>query len=306
MRNRRYVLVIMDSTGRSIRRLGVSRKLIEIAVGILAAVLIVAGGMLIHGATRYDSAVEARQLKAENAELESLLTRVESQIPGLRQAADRSDRSFAQLWSRSGLGIEPQLLAIGPHESSTMPGIDASLAAAVNGDLLARDPIALPFEAERIRADGRSLQHSLAALHEYFHDAERLLSHTPSVRPTNTSWLTSSFGRRRDPMTRQWLMHKGLDLGGQTGMPIVAPADGVVIFTGRRGGYGLTVVVDHGYGMQTHYAHLHRYRVRTGQRVRRGELIADMGSTGKSTGPHLHYEVRRVGNPLDPTLFILD
>ena len=101
-------------------------------------------------------------------------------------------------------------------------------------------------------------------------------------------------------------MHKGLDLGGQTGMEIACPADGVVIFTGHRGGYGVTVVVHHGFGLQTHYAHLSRYMVRVGQRVQRGEVIALMGSTGKSTGPHLHYEVRRNGEPLDPEKFILD
>jgi murein DD-endopeptidase MepM/ murein hydrolase activator NlpD len=118
--------------------------------------------------------------------------------------------------------------------------------------------------------------------------------------------VTSSFGRRRDPIFKTWLMHKGLDLGGHTGMDITAPADGIVIYTGWRGGYGKTVVVDHGFGLQTHYAHLSDYRVQVGQRVRRGEVLALMGSTGKSTGPHLHYEVRSNGQPLDPIRFILD
>jgi murein DD-endopeptidase MepM/ murein hydrolase activator NlpD len=89
-------------------------------------------------------------------------------------------------------------------------------------------------------------------------------------------------------------------------MEILAPADGMVIWLGGRGGYGKTVVLDHGYGVQSHFAHLNSYRVQLGQRVHRGEVIAEMGSTGISTGPHLHYEVRRHGRPLDPRNFILD
>ena len=102
------------------------------------------------------------------------------------------------------------------------------------------------------------------------------------------------------------VMHKGVDFAGYTGMPVVAPADGVVIWTGTRGGYGRTVVIDHGNGIQTHFAHLNRYDVRRGDHVARGEVVAEMGSTGKSTGPHLHYEVRRYGEPVDPLSFILN
>jgi murein DD-endopeptidase MepM/ murein hydrolase activator NlpD len=309
MKNRRYVLVMMDSAGRSIRRFGVSRRYVEIAVAAVATCILIGAGMLLHGLLRYDVATEAQAIRSENVQLEALIARLESQLPGLNHALGRSERSFAQLWSRSGLGVEPHLLAAGPHEETQrQPSarFDEPFACAVNGDVLELEPIALPLEADRIRTDGRALQHTLAQVHEYFHDAERLLSHTPSIRPTATAWVTSSFGKRRDPINGAWLMHKGLDLGGHTGKPIVAPADGVVIFVGRRGGYGQTVVMDHGYGIQTHYAHLNKYRVERGQRVRRGQLIADMGSTGKSTGPHLHYEVRRLGNPLDPRRFILD
>lgn len=305
MKNRRFVLIIVGSTGRSVRRVGVSRRSLQLAAVALAGMVLIGTGMLIHGALRYDLAAEAQEIRSENAVLQAMLARLDAQLPTLRHSLGRSERSFAQLWSRSGLGVEPRLLSAGPHEEvAGLPG--EPLAEVINGDVLDLEPIALPFEAERIRTDGRALQHSLAEVQEYFHDAERLLSHTPSIRPTATPWVTSSFGRRRDPISGALMMHKGLDLGGHVGKEIVAPADGVVIFVGRRGGYGQTVVMDHGYGIQTHYAHLSGYHVKRGQRVRRGQLIADMGSTGKSTGPHLHYEVRRLGNPLDPRRFILD
>jgi murein DD-endopeptidase MepM/ murein hydrolase activator NlpD len=133
-----------------------------------------------------------------------------------------------------------------------------------------------------------------------------MLSNTPSLRPARSPWLTSGFGRRNDPVHGGLAIHKGIDIGGQNGTEVFAPADGVVIFVGKRGGYGNVVVVDHGYGLQTHYAHLSKFRCHVGDHLRRGDTIAGMGSTGKSTGPHLHYEVRRYGRPLDPTRFILD
>ena len=89
-------------------------------------------------------------------------------------------------------------------------------------------------------------------------------------------------------------------------MLVFAPADGKVIWTGVRGGYGQVVVLDHGWGLQTHFAHLSKYLVERGDQVKRGEPIAEMGNTGRSTGPHLHYEVRQDGFPTDPRNFILD
>jgi murein DD-endopeptidase MepM/ murein hydrolase activator NlpD len=168
------------------------------------------------------------------------------------------------------------------------------------------DPIELPVELDRVLADGKTTQRDLGELLEYFHDAQRMLSNTPSLRPARSQWVTSSFGRRQDPVHGGLALHKGLDISGSIGTEVFAPADGTVIFVGRRGGYGNVIVVDHGYGLQTHYAHLSKFRCTVGDHLRRGDTLADMGSTGKSTGPHLHYEVRRYGRPLDPAHFILD
>jgi murein DD-endopeptidase MepM/ murein hydrolase activator NlpD len=101
-------------------------------------------------------------------------------------------------------------------------------------------------------------------------------------------------------------MHKGIDFAADHGADVTAPADGLVIFVGNRGGYGKAVVIDHGYGIQTHYGHLSGYRVEIGQRVKRGQIVAAVGNTGRSTGTHLHYEVRYNGIPQDPEKYILD
>lgn len=304
MKNRRFALVIMDSTGRNVRRLSIARRNVEVAAGIAGGVALILLLALGHGLWLRSDAQEAQQIVAENRELKKIVKQLESHLPQARALAMHTELTFTQLWAKSGLGAEPRLLSMGPLEQADLGAAAAPVVA--GNDLLSMEPVSLPLELDRIEEDGLALQSTLGETLEYFHDAEQLLSNTPSVRPTNTPWLTSSFGKRRDPIFNYWVMHKGLDMAGHIGLQIYAPADGVVIWTGKRGGYGVVVVIDHGYGLQTHYAHLSKYLVAPGQHVRRGDLIAEMGSTGKSTGPHLHYEVRYNGQPLDPRRFILD
>jgi murein DD-endopeptidase MepM/ murein hydrolase activator NlpD len=111
----------------------------------------------------------------------------------------------------------------------------------------------------------------------------------------------SSYGMRIHPITKVRTMHEGMDFSARTGTPIYATGDGRVTFAGRdNSGYGMYVIIDHGYGYKTLYAHLYKTLVKKGQRVRRSDIIALVGNTGKSTGPHLHYEVRLNGKPVDP------
>ncbi len=110
----------------------------------------------------------------------------------------------------------------------------------------------------------------------------------------------SGFGMRTDPIDGSQKMHKGIDIGAPAGTPIAAAADGVVTWAGERGGYGRLVVIDHGDGVETRYAHQSRLDVVPGQRVTAGQTIGAVGSTGRSTGPHLHFEVRLGGEAVDP------
>lgn len=126
----------------------------------------------------------------------------------------------------------------------------------------------------------------------------------PFFRPTSAAAQSSSYGVRLDPFTRRPAFHSGLDFPGATFTPIYATAPGVVSFTGGRSGYGNTVEIDHGGGFKTRYAHLAGFNVRVGQRVAVGQRIASMGSTGRSTGPHLHYEVWVNGRAQNPNRFL--
>ncbi|HEV2078273.1 MAG TPA: M23 family metallopeptidase [Allosphingosinicella sp.] len=126
----------------------------------------------------------------------------------------------------------------------------------------------------------------------------------PSLKPVEGASFTSGFGSRTDPFQGRTAMHAGIDLAGPVGTPIYATADGVVQRSEWAGGYGNLVELDHGKGIQTRYGHLSTSLVSAGQRVKRGDLIARMGSTGRSTGSHLHYEVRIDGKPVNPVPFM--
>ena len=138
-------------------------------------------------------------------------------------------------------------------------------------------------------------------------DKEKLLAATPAIQPVSNADLkriASGFGYRIDPVYKTVKLHPGLDFAAPAGTPIYATANGTVEFAGNRGdGYGNNVIINHGYGYKTLFGHMFRIKARAGQRVNRGEVIGWVGSTGKSTGPHCHYEVIKNGNKIDPIYF---
>ncbi len=126
----------------------------------------------------------------------------------------------------------------------------------------------------------------------------------PTRKPVDNMRLTSSFGMRNHPVLRKRMRHNGIDIPAATGTPIYAPADGVVGRAQRLGGYGNYAEIEHGNGIQTRFGHMSRIAVAPGQRIKQGEIVGYVGSTGRSTGPHLHYEVRIAGTPVNPIPFV--
>ena len=146
-----------------------------------------------------------------------------------------------------------------------------------------------------------SLETLLAHLEE---NSARLLQ-TPSIAPTR-GWMTSTFGYRTSPFTGNREFHRGIDIAGRAGTPIVATADGVVQFAGKRRAFGNSVILRHGYGVETKYGHLEQVLVHEGDKIKRGQKVGLMGSTGRSTGPHVHYQVEVNRKPVNPQTYILD
>ncbi len=158
-------------------------------------------------------------------------------------------------------------------------------------------------ELTQLKGAASKQETSLQMLIEYFEDTRSLYASTPSVWPVR-GWVTSPFGNRISPFTGIPTFHEGMDIAAQTGTPVMAPADGVVIRAGFGTGYGNMVEISHGYGVKTIYGHNSRLNVKPGQRVKRGDVISYVGDSGSSTGPHLHYEVRVNGLPVNPVRYL--
>jgi murein DD-endopeptidase MepM/ murein hydrolase activator NlpD len=144
-----------------------------------------------------------------------------------------------------------------------------------------------------------------AQLYEFLEGQKSMLACTPSIWPAQ-GWATSGFGNRISPFTNQKEFHEGFDISARIGTEIIAPADGVISEIGKTYGFGNLLVISHGYGIKTIYGHLSKSLVKKGQSVKRGDKIALIGNSGRTTGPHLHYEIQLNGMPVNPQNYILN
>jgi murein DD-endopeptidase MepM/ murein hydrolase activator NlpD len=263
------------------RKLTVSTRALAAVAAASAVVLFsaVAFGWAYFSGARRDS--DLRRALADNARLKTSAATLNGKIDGLsRQLSDFESRT-KRLAIVAGLSETGRTGAGGP----------LSPAPAESGTSV----------------DERSatLSSQLAALETQFARRETLTASTPTVAPVR-GLLNSGFGARRDPITGQGAFHPGLDISTRRHEPVLATAAGLVVKSGWAGDYGQMVEIDHGTGYKTVYGHLDKILVKDGQRVRRGERVGLVGSTGRATGPHLHYEVRQGDRILNPLEYILD
>lgn len=296
MRQRFFTVMVVPDRDSTTRRFRVGRRSVYIACSVLGAVALTLTGFGIHYVGLVNHAETNRLLREENSQLRAQLQLVQEKVAHIGETLDRVERFDQKLRSLTSLTDSSRGLAIGPLDSPARPGSDRDTADE-EGELGERLD-ALVDEAIRS-------ERSLADLQRYFEDQKSLLASTPSVWPAR-GWVTSDFGGRLDPYTAHRRMHQGIDIANRHGSPVVATADGVVVFAGTEGAYGKVLVLDHGYGVKTRYGHLAEFMAKVGEKVKRGQAIAEMGNTGRSTGPHLHYEVRVNGIPENPRKFILE
>jgi murein DD-endopeptidase MepM/ murein hydrolase activator NlpD len=240
---------------------------------------------------------ESRQLMAEaRTEVEAL--NFESAL-----ASERQERVFRQIEDAVAMSMEPldEMFRAAGLPTDQIIGQVRATYSGQGGPLM---PITMSTRGEEPDAMSLRANEVLAALDEL--NLHRIAAEQmPFSMPVASSVrMTSGFGYRRDPINGGRRLHAGTDFAGARGTPILAGGDGTVIFAGRQSGYGLMVEIRHPFGLTTRYAHMSRIRVSEGERVSRGERIGDMGNTGRSTGTHLHYEVRRSGDPVNPMTFI--
>jgi murein DD-endopeptidase MepM/ murein hydrolase activator NlpD len=331
----RYSLIVVTDETQPIRRFDVARRtLVRVAQGVGLAAFLLSIGLVDYVRVRMNHAellrlrVETAEQRAKIESFDATVSDVESRLARLAEF-ERKVRTIANLPGQAATGGEDIERAGGGSGGDLAEGLDAASAlddedpagAPAMGEAVPRQPAArkpaaagaqgderaslLRQEAERLGhvAAGREL--SLGELIAQLEDKHHRLVSSPAIWPTK-GWLTSRFGNRISPFTGLRQFHSGIDIAGQPGTPVIAPARGRVSFVGDKGPLGRTLILEHGYGVRTHYGHNSEITVRVGEEVDRGQVIAKLGSTGRSTGPHLHYSVEVRGRAMNPLDFIFD
>jgi murein DD-endopeptidase MepM/ murein hydrolase activator NlpD len=299
-----YTLMVVSDHNSPVKRYHVPKSLlVQLGVG-LGLLTLLAAGATVHYFHVAQEAAENRILREENLTMRTQLKSVRERIEHIGSTLDRVERFDQKLRAVTLLSDPQRNLAMGPTE--TEPGTTSPSSDTQFTQLAATEtPVALMGRLDKLSAEATRQEQSLQELQAYFQDQKSLLASTPSVWPAR-GWVTSDFGQRLDPYTAERVMHQGLDIAAPHGKEVTAPSDGTVVFAGLEGGYGNVIVIDHGYGIKTRYGHLSRLMVKAGDHIKRGAAIAAVGNTGRSTGPHLHYEVRVNGIPQNPRKFILE
>jgi len=296
-----FTVIVVSDHSQAIRKFRVPRRWLKNLAYGGGAIALIALLTLGHYLALLGSASENAVLKEENAQLRSQILLVQEKVAHISATLDRVERFDAKLRTAVTQLQDPERnLAIGPVGGAEVEAQIPGPAPAAEASLTA-----LPGKLSSLETEASRQEQSLRELQEYFDDQRSLLASTPSIWPAR-GWVTSDFGTRLDPWTAERRMHQGLDIATPHGQPVYTPSDGTVVFAGTEGSYGKVLVLDHGYGVKTRYAHLSEIFVRTGGRVRRGDKVAAVGNTGRSTGTHLHYEVRVNGIPENPRKFILE
>jgi len=213
----------------------------------------------------------------------------ETELDMVRRFADRTDQQIERL---------EKVIELAGLTAEKVLDADDSLPTGQGGPFISVQPASGP--AEGLRTGLGELEARL----NYSAALQSVMSKMPLTAPLNSYTITSRFGKRRDPINRKWAMRYGLDMGAVFRTSICVPAPGVVTFAGWKGRYGRLIEVDHGAGITTRYGHLHKILVKKGQKLNFRDKIGLVGSTGRSTGAHLHYEITFQGKPLNPMKFL--
>ncbi|MCM2352182.1 MAG: M23 family metallopeptidase [Pseudobdellovibrio sp.] len=291
------------------------------------AVLLMAGFIDYFGLLA--QSLENKKLKLENIELKNQFQVVEAKLDSLQSAMDRVTNVSNKLKLITDIQLKDRPEKLNFPASQVGPKVDDPVPRMSLDDMEKDDPVidtetplnpmkgevasekstanyaSLVIRIDQAVKDSNLKEQSVIELWELLSDRQSLLAATPSIQPARGP-IGSRFGYRIDPINGRQKMHAGLDITAPPGTPVRSPADGIVSFAGWDDQFGKLVSIDHGYGVLTRFAHNSQIFVQVGQKVSRYDVIAAVGSTGRSTGPHCHYEVRVNGIAVNPANYILD
>ncbi len=322
----RYSIIVVAEETAPVRRFEIRKDLVRRLIwcaGVAAVLLTVCLGDYIRVRIAYS---ELGRLRVEVAEQRDQIESFDATLNGVRSTLanigefERKVRIIANLPGSTAIGgeevaevgvdspePEPQLDGSGASAPTVAPLPDAPSQRQSRIEVGSGEPLIAARQrgAEQLGELAHFQERSLAELADRLDSKRTHLAATPAIWPTK-GWLTSRFGTRISPFTNQKQFHAGIDIAGERGTDVVAPAQGKVVFSGNRGPLGKSIIIDHGYGVRTQYGHGDDLYVKTGETVQRGQRIATLGNSGRSTGPHLHYVVEVKGKAVNPLDYIFD
>ena len=326
------LFIVSNQTGKT-RKLVLSAAWLKAVSFIMAIVIVIFAAGMVDYFGLLLQAMENKRLKVENAQLIKQFQIVESKVSVRENSLERVKTFTTKLKLITNVDSNDRItkLTMGPKPAAGQQVEEYEpMEQRPDGEALAqqdqvfvnkkplndqtgelakettdKDYASLVVRIGKAVKETQLKEQSVIDLWEGLSERQSLLSATPNIKPAK-GWLTSRFGYRVSPFSGKSVLHAGLDIAAAPGSPVYAPADGVVTFASYDEGYGKLVSVDHGYGVSTRFGHMSQIYVQVGQRINKWDVLGAVGNTGRSTGPHLHYEVRINGTPVDPINYILD
>ncbi len=304
MRSRWTVLLISEDN-KSMKKTSVSSSIFILAAVLFVSLTVFSGiaGYRLYtlraDLTRIDNIKQVnKQQKKQLAVLTDKVVKLDTEMNDLRCF----NRHLSEI-AKIDLETHEEIVGIGGGEVGSGSG---TISESMNSEVLTEKIITRKLHSHiKQIEDDIDVENQISR--ELLTELERqrsLMAHTPSIWPSR-GWVSSSYGWRNSPFTGRRHFHKGIDIAARQGTPIFAPADGIVTAYKKNGGYGNFLVINHGYGIVTRYGHLKASNVEVGQQIVKGDKIAFIGNTGRSTGPHLHYEVLVNGIHVNPQRYML-
>jgi len=317
------LIIFINSREGSFRELYVSKSRLRYILMALAVFCVLLCVFTVDYFSTFSSRLSYQQYQVENKNLKAQLSQMHIKMRQLNSRLHQIEDFSHKIKVIAGLEHTHSSVAMGPLSNPSFPALSSmvnekqnkksqsrqvafSLPSASDSTVLSPSSVdSIVIYMDRLDKKSQLAHQDITLIMEQLYERKDIISSTPSILPAK-GWISSHFGYRQYPFTGEVSLHEGMDIAAFPGTPVYAPANGVIVFVGYKQGYGNVIVVDHGYELSTLYGHLSDIMVSRWQKVERGQVIGTIGSTGNSSGPHLHYEVRISNVPVDPANYILN
>jgi len=301
-----YSVIIVSDASTDSKEFFLSSKLVRNSIIAVSVFLIMFGYIIFDYMTISVDRAKMKKLESETVQKTKIITQLVRNVKKTEKSLMKMRDFKKRILVASGLTSPNALKKIGAGGGPVVD-ISSDVELVQNGNMInsVLEKRSILKESINDLKDAKKIEDTLKFVENVITKQKVRLASTPSIWPTR-GYLTNSFGPRIHPFTGKRSFHYGQDIATQSGNRVIAPADGVVLVAEYRDYYGNMIIIDHNFGYTTRYGHLSAFNVKEGDRVKRGQVIGFVGSSGRSTGPHLHYEVRFMGKALNPMDFIID